>query len=104
MVDPNGEVVGKDNKKDDLCIKNSTGENCISEGQIPTLDGATGRILNGFVPKMEPATDRYFATVLQWSNQYRRMDVLGFCDQSSDVCEMMQFGADGIGLLSIQNL
>jgi hypothetical protein len=86
------------------CVRDSAGLVCISQGQSITLDGATGRILRGSVPQMEPAIDRDFTTLLQWTNKYRRVDILGSCDTANEVHDAMQFGAEGIGLLCIDKL
>jgi hypothetical protein len=86
------------------CVRDSAGNVCISQGQSLTLDGATGRILNGNVPLMEPAIDRDFTTLLQWTSQYRRVDILGSCDTADEVHNAIQYGAEGIGLLRIEHL
>lgn len=85
-------------------VRDGTGAICISSGDVLTLDGATGRILKGAVPQMEPAIDRDFTTLLQWTNQYRRVDIMSTCDSTTDVCDAAQFGAEGIGLLRIEKL
>jgi pyruvate,orthophosphate dikinase len=53
---------------------------------------------------MEPAIDRDFTTLLQWTNQFRQMDVLASCDTADEVRDAVQFGADGIGLLRLEHL
>lgn len=86
------------------CVLDSTGLICISQGALITLDGPTGRILKGKVPIMEPAIDRDFTTLLKWTKQYRRMDVLASCNAVDEVRDAVTFGADGIGMLCIEHL
>jgi phosphoenolpyruvate synthase/pyruvate phosphate dikinase len=86
------------------CVCDSSGKVTVLHGQYLTLDGVTGRILLGDVPRMEAAIDRDFNQLLKWTDQYRRVDVLAKCDMAEEVEQAMQFGAEGIGMLRIENM
>jgi len=44
-------------------------------GDVITIDGSTGYIYFGDLPKVSVGQDEHFRTVMQWADKYKRMEV-----------------------------
>src|SRR5207248_6618699 len=47
----------------------------LSEGDVITIDGGTGRVIVGEVPLVPPAINEDFETILEWADDLRRLKV-----------------------------
>jgi phosphoenolpyruvate synthase/pyruvate phosphate dikinase len=47
----------------------------LKEGDIITIDGATGEVMAGEVPTVEPELAGDFGTLMGWADKHRRMKV-----------------------------
>jgi pyruvate, orthophosphate dikinase len=82
----------------------SIGEHVIRHGEWITLDGSTGRILEGKVPTVQPQLDHYFETVMGWADEIRHLGVRANADNAHDAAVARQFGAEGIGLCRTEHM
>lgn len=76
----------------------------LKEGDVITLDGATGDIMAGEVPTIEPELAGDFATLMEWADKHRRMKVRTNAETPGDCRMARQFGAEGIGLCRTEHM
>jgi pyruvate,orthophosphate dikinase len=80
------------------------GDRQLKEGDLITLDGATGDIMAGEVPTIEPELVGDFAVIMDWADQHRRMKVRTNAETPADCRMARQFGAEGIGLCRTEHM
>ena len=76
----------------------------LKEGDAITLDGATGQVMLGIVPTVEPELAGDFATLMVWADGLRRMRVRTNAETPDDCRMARQFGAEGIGLCRTEHM
>ncbi len=84
------------------CFK--VGNIIISEGDIITLDGATGGVMVGEVPMIEPTLSDEFEKLLLWANNIKKLAVRANADTPEDAARARDFGAEGIGLCRTEHM
>ncbi|MBV1918787.1 MAG: pyruvate, phosphate dikinase, partial [Sphingomonadaceae bacterium] len=80
------------------------GKRELKEGDILTLDGATGDVMAGKVPTIEPELVGHFGTLMEWADKHRRMKVRTNAETPADCRTARQFGAEGIGLSRTEHM
>jgi pyruvate,orthophosphate dikinase len=80
------------------------GAELLEEGDTITIDGATGEIMNGEVPTIEPEMAGDFGTLMEWADRHRRMKVRTNAETPEDCRKARQFGAEGIGLCRTEHM
>ena len=80
------------------------GSRALKEGDIITLDGATGAVMAGEVPTIEPELVGDFGILMGWADQHRRMKVRTNAETPADCRMARQFGAEGIGLCRTEHM
>jgi pyruvate,orthophosphate dikinase len=76
----------------------------LKEGDTITIDGATGEIMNGQVPTIEPEMAGDFGVLMEWADRHRRMKVRTNAETPEDCRKARQFGAEGIGLCRTEHM
>jgi pyruvate, orthophosphate dikinase len=76
----------------------------LSEGDVITIDGGTGRVIVGEVPLVAPAINEDFETILAWADDLRRLKVRANADNAADAAKAREFGAQGIGLCRTEHM
>lgn len=76
----------------------------VKEGDIITIDGATGNVMLGEVPMIEPTLSDEFETLLQWADQVKKVTVRANADTPEDAARAREFGAEGIGLCRTEHM
>ena len=76
----------------------------LSEGDVITIDGGTGRVIVGEVPLVPPAINEDFETILDWADELRRLKVRTNADNADDAAKAREFGAQGIGLCRTEHM
>ncbi len=76
----------------------------LKEGDSITLDGATGQVMLGIVPTVEPELAGDFGTLMVWADKLRRMKVRTNAETPDDCRMARQFGAEGIGLCRTEHM
>ncbi len=76
----------------------------LKEGDAITLDGATGQVMLGIVPTVEPELAGDFGTLMEWADELRRMRVRTNAETPEDCRMARQFGAEGIGLCRTEHM
>ena len=76
----------------------------LSEGDVITIDGGTGRVVVGAVDLVPPQVNEDFATILGWADELRRLKVRANADTPDDAAKAREFGAQGIGLCRTEHM
>ncbi len=76
----------------------------IPEGDTITIDGATGEVMLGAVPTVQPKLSGDFATIMGWADKARRMKVRANAETPLDAETARKFGAEGIGLCRTEHM
>jgi pyruvate,orthophosphate dikinase len=73
-------------------------------GDIITIDGSTGTVVEGEVPLVEPELSDDFETILAWADDIRTLGVRANADTLADAKKAQDFGAEGIGLCRTEHM
>ena len=76
----------------------------VKEGDIITIDGSTGRIIQGEVPKIKPEISGDFSKLMSWADSFRKLKVRTNSETSLDTKIARDFGAEGIGLCRTEHM
>jgi pyruvate,orthophosphate dikinase len=76
----------------------------VKEGDVITIDGASGNVMLGEVPMIEPTLSDEFALLLQWANQVKKLAIRANADTPQDAARAREFGAEGIGLCRTEHM
>jgi pyruvate,orthophosphate dikinase len=76
----------------------SWGDVRVRAGDKITIDGRSGDIYRGEVPIIPGAATAELATILEWADEARRMEVWANADTPADAARARAAGAEGIGL------
>ena len=76
----------------------------LKEGDVITLDGASGDVMAGRVPTIEPELVGDFAVLMEWADAHRRMKVRANAETPADCRLARQFGAEGVGLCRTEHM
>ncbi|WRH77156.1 MAG: pyruvate, phosphate dikinase [Sphingobium sp.] len=76
----------------------------LSEGDVITIDGATGEVMAGSVPTLQPELVGDFGTLMEWADGSRRMKVRANAETPLDAQTARDFGAEGIGLCRTEHM
>ncbi len=81
-----------------------SGGRTLKVGDKITIDGATGEVLIGEVPMLNPELSGDFQRIMQWADGARRMKVRTNADTPHDARAAREFGAEGIGLCRTEHM
>lgn len=76
----------------------------LREGDIITLDGATGEVLVGAAQMLAPALDDAFRSLLSWADEVRDIGIRANADTPADAQTARMFQAEGIGLCRTEHM
>jgi len=76
----------------------------VKKGDIITLDGSTGEVMQGAVPTVQPELTGDFGQLMDWVDKYRRLRVRTNADTPHDSAVARKFGAEGIGLCRTEHM
>ncbi|MDB5570921.1 MAG: pyruvate, phosphate dikinase [Hyphomicrobiales bacterium] len=74
------------------------------KGEVITIDGSTGQVLEGAVAMLDPELSGEFSTLMGWADKARRMKVRTNAETPADARVARNFGADGIGLCRTEHM
>ena len=99
-------IVGAMNIYLDLRKKTMTLEDgtVLNEGDVITLDGTEGVVLEGATGLVEPDLGGAFDTFLEWADEHRRLGVRGNVDTPTDARLARTFKVDGVGLCRTEHM
>ncbi len=73
-------------------------------GEVITIDGGKGEVLDGAVPMIEPELTGDFQTLMGWADKVRRLKVRANAETPLDAKTARGFGAEGIGLCRTEHM
>ncbi|MEJ6790039.1 pyruvate, phosphate dikinase [Brevundimonas sp. BR2-1] len=73
-------------------------------GEIITIDGSKGEVLEGAVAMIEPELTGDFQTLMGWADKVRRLKVRANAETPLDAKTARGFGAEGIGLCRTEHM
>jgi pyruvate,orthophosphate dikinase len=76
----------------------------FKKGDIITIDGSTGQVLEGAVAMQQPELSGDFAALMEWADGARRMKVRTNAETPADARVARNFGAEGIGLCRTEHM
>src|SRR5271165_3874 len=76
----------------------------LKKGDVITIDGAAGHVMQGAVPMVRPELTGDFATLMTWADGVRRMKVRANAETPADARQARKFGAEGIGLCRTEHM
>jgi len=76
----------------------------VREGDLVTIDGATGEVMLGAVPTVQPELAGDFGTLMVWADAKRRLKVRTNAETPLDCRTARDFGAEGIGLCRTEHM
>lgn len=98
-------VCGCEQLKIDLRKKEvMVGDLTLREGDLISIDGSTGRVIQGEVPLIDPELSNEFRQLLQWADEVRKLQVRTNADNPIDARKALEFGAEGIGLCRTEHM
>ena len=93
----------------DISVDYETGEvrmggRTLKSGEMITIDGATGEVIDGEVPTIEPEMSGDFETLMSWADSIRRLKIRTNAETPIDARTAREFGAEGIGLCRTEHM
>jgi pyruvate, orthophosphate dikinase len=79
-------------------------EHVIKRGDYITVDGASGDVMLGKVPTIEPQVGGDLSELLSWTDGLRRLGVRANADTPEDAAKARELGAQGIGLCRTEHM
>ncbi len=76
----------------------------IKEGDVITIDGSTGRIIDGSVSTVKPEISGDFSKLMSWADSFRKLKVRTNSETPKDTKTAKDFGAEGIGLCRTEHM
>ena len=76
----------------------------VREGQTVTLNGATGEVVLGALPLVDPKLSAEFRELLDWARKTSTTRVRANADTPSDAAKAREFEAEGIGLVRTEHM
>jgi len=80
------------------------GRAVVREGQIVTLNGATGEVVLGALPLVDPKLSVEFRELLDWARKVSTTRVRANADTPGDAAKAREFEAEGIGLVRTEHM
>ncbi len=76
----------------------------VKEGEMISLNGSVGAIYQGVIPTIAPHISGDFARLLNWADQFRKLNIRTNADTPHDAAVARNFGAEGIGLCRTEHM
>jgi pyruvate,orthophosphate dikinase len=98
-------VVGtRDLRIDEEAGEIRAGDQVVERGDWITVDGASGEVIPGQIPTIQPEPDEYFERLMSWADDERRLRVRANADTPHDATTARDRGAEGIGLCRTEHM
>ncbi len=78
----------------------------VREGDVISIDGATGEVFLGAIPTVAPSFDDQpeLKQILEWADEIRRLQVWANADDPEQASRARAYGAQGIGLCRTEHM
>jgi len=101
-------------------IKINGKKDVVKEGDFISIDGSTGEVIKGNIPTkpsevvqvlidrtlkpIQAPTFKIYKQIMEWADQYRKLNVRTNADQPDQSQNAIAFGAEGIGLCRTEHM
>ncbi|MFM9845696.1 MAG: pyruvate, phosphate dikinase, partial [Hyphomicrobiaceae bacterium] len=76
----------------------------LRKGDLITIDGSAGQVIEGRVKMRQPELSGDFARVMAWADETRSLKIRANADTVRDAAQAREFGAEGIGLCRTEHM
>lgn len=100
-------VAGCEEVKIDLSTNQfSVNTTVVREGDVISIDGATGEVFLGAIPTVAPSFEEQpeLKQILEWADEIRRLQVWANADDPEQASRARAYGAQGIGLCRTEHM
>jgi pyruvate,orthophosphate dikinase len=100
-------IVGAESVRVDLDARTfRVGDVVVREGEVISIDGTSGEVMQGEVTTVEPSftEDADLQTILGWADGRRRLATWANADRERDAARARELGAQGIGLCRTEHM
>ena len=80
------------------------GSKIYKAGDVLTIDGSTGQVIEGRVAMRQAKLSEDFTSLIAWADSARRLQVRANADTPRDARQAREFGAEGIGLCRTEHM
>ncbi|HOX28965.1 MAG TPA: pyruvate, phosphate dikinase, partial [bacterium] len=80
------------------------GEVKVKQGDVITIDGASGRVFLGTVPMRKTTISEEFRQLMSWADEVKTLGVRANSDTPEDALRAIELGAEGIGLCRTETM
>ena len=80
------------------------GDLVVTEGEVITIDGGTGKVFLGECPVTDPDPSPELEVLLGWADEVRRLGVWANADTGPDAAHARSLGAEGVGLARTEHM
>jgi pyruvate,orthophosphate dikinase len=94
------EAINVDYDKEEFTVDGRT----IKKGELITIDGGNGEVSYGVAPTIEPEMDENFERLMEWADDFRKINVRTNADTPEDAKKALEYGAEGIGLTRTEHM
>jgi pyruvate, orthophosphate dikinase len=89
-----------DSKAGEVSVDGKT----FKAGDTITIEGSSGRVVEGEVPLIDAELSGDFEHILAWADDLRDLNVRANADTPADAKKALEFGAEGIGLCRTEHM
>ena len=82
----------------------SCGSLVLTEGDVISVDGSSGRIYSGEIPTVLVENDQELQRLLSWADEFAQLKVRANAETVQDLKTAIKFGAKGIGLARTEHM
>ncbi|MBT8089982.1 MAG: pyruvate, phosphate dikinase [Gammaproteobacteria bacterium] len=98
-------VAGAEGIVVDVALRQAhVGEYILHQGDVITLDGATGMVYLGAIPTVPPHFSDDLERLLRWADETARLKVMANADTPNAAKKALEYGAMGIGLCRTERM
>ena len=98
-------VAGAEGIVVDVALRQAhVGQHILHEGDVITLDGATGMVYLGAIPTVPPHFSDDLELLLGWADETARLKVMANADTPDAARKALEYGAMGIGLCRTERM
>ena len=76
----------------------------LRKGDVITIDGSAGQVIEGRVKMRQPELSGDFSRVMAWADETRSLKIRANADTARDATQAREFGAEGIGLCRTEHM
>ncbi|MDY6787999.1 MAG: pyruvate, phosphate dikinase [candidate division WOR-3 bacterium] len=76
----------------------------LKDGDFITIDGTSGEVLKGEVKKIKPKLQDEFGKLMEWTDEFKKLEIRTNADTPEDSKVARNFGAKGIGLCRTEHM